>query len=321
MKAIVYPKYGPPEALQLLEVEKPTPKENQVLVKVHAASANALDWRRFTLPTIFIRLVEGGLLKPRDTSLGADLAGRVEAVGANVKGFKPGDEVFGVGAGTFAEYSCTAEKNLALKPANLSFESAAAVPIAALTALQGLRDTGRIQPGQKVLISGAGGGVGTFAVQIAKSFGAEVTAVCSTQNLEVARSIGAEHVIDYTREDFTRSGRRYDLILAVNGYHSIWDYRRALSPDGICAVAGGSLAQIFQSMLLGSSKSRTSGQRIVFMGIAKINHEDLVVLKELLEAGKVVPAIDRRYTLSEAPAAMRYLVEGHPKGKVVITMG
>src|SRR3990172_465770 len=221
MKAIVYEKYGPPEVLQLKEVEKPTPKDNQVLVKVHAASVNALDWRRFTMTSILIRLMDGGLLKPKNTSLGVDLAGRVEAVGATVKQFQPGDEVFGVAPGAFAEYVCAGETKLALKPANLSFEAAAAVPVAAFTALQGLRDKGQIQPGQKVLICGASGGVGTFAVQLAKYFGAEVTAVCSPRNLDTARSVGADHVIDYTHEDFTKNGQRYDLILAVNGYHTL----------------------------------------------------------------------------------------------------
>ena len=235
MKAILYTKYGPPELLQLKEVEKPTPKDNQVLVKVHAASVNALDWRRFTMTPILVRLM-GRLLKPKNTSLGVDIAGQVEAVGATVRQFGPGDEVFGVAPGAFAEYVCAGETKLALKPANVSFEAAAAVPIAAFTALQGLRDRGQVQPGQKVLINGASGGVGTFAVQIAKSFGAEVTAVCSTRNLDMARSIGADHVVDYTEEDFTKNGRRYDLIIAANGYHPILDYRRALSPGGIYVV-------------------------------------------------------------------------------------
>jgi NADPH:quinone reductase-like Zn-dependent oxidoreductase len=227
MKAIVYTKYGPPDVLQVQEVEKPAPKDNQVLVNVQAASVNALDWRRFTSQSILGRLMDEVLLKAINKVLGADIAGRVEAVGAAVKQFQPGDEVFGVSAGSvggFAEYACAAEDNLALKPANLSFEKAAAVPVAALTALQGLRDKGRIQPGQKVLINGASGGVGTFAVQLAKSFGAEETAVCSTRNLDMARQIGANHVIDYTQEDFTKNGQRYDLIIAVNGNHPIQDY-------------------------------------------------------------------------------------------------
>ncbi len=319
MKAIVYTKYGPPEALQLQEVEKPAPKDHQVLVKVHAASINAMDWRRFTMTPILVRLM-GGLLKPKNTSLGVDLAGQVEAVGATVKQFQPGDEVFGVAPGAFAEYVCAGETKLALKPANVSFEAAAAVPIAAFTALQGLRDKGQIQPGQKVLIDGASGGVGNYAVQIAKSFGAEVTAVCSTRNLNIARSIGADHVIDYTREDFTKNGQRYDLILAVNGDHSILDYRRALSPTGICVVAGGSLAQVFQAMLLGPLVSRIGTRKIGFMGIATSPREDLLVIKELLEAGKVVPIIDKCYPLSKTAEAIRYLVEEHAKGKVVITV-
>jgi len=320
MKAIVYTKYGPPEVLQLQEVEKPAPKENQVLVKVHAASANALDWRRFTMPPLLIRLMEGGLLKPKDPKLGVDVAGRVEAVGSNVTEFKPGDEVFGVAPGAFAEYVCNGASKFALKPANVSFETAAAVPVAAFTALQGLRDKGQIQPGQKVLIDGASGGVGTFAVQIAKSFGAEVTAVCRTRNLDMARSIGADHVIDYTQEDFTQNGQRYDLILAVNGYHPILYYRRALSPRGICVVAGGSMSQIFQGMLLGPLVSRIGSEKIGFQGIATTPKKDLLVIKELLETGKVVPVIDKCYPLSETAEAIRYLVEEHARGKVVITV-
>ncbi len=320
MKAILYTKYGSPDVLQLMDVEKPVPKDNQVLVKVHAASVNALDWRRFEFSPILARLVGGGLLKPKNTSMGVDVAGQVEAVGSKVTEFKPRDEVFGVAPGAFAEYVCAGETKLALKPANVSFEAAAAVPIAAFTALQGLRDKGQIQPGQKVLIDGASGGVGNYAVQIAKSFRAEVTAVCSTRNLNIARSIGADHVIDYTREDFTKNGQRYDLILAVNGYHSILDYRRALSPTGICVVAGGSLAQVFQAMLLGPLVSRIGTRKIGFMGIATSPREDLLVIKELLEAGKVVPIIDKCYPLSETAEAIRYLVEEHAKGKVVITV-
>ena len=322
MKAIVYTQYGPPDVLQLKEVAKPAPKDNQVLVKVQAASANALDWRRFTSTSILGRLVDGVLLKVINTVLGADIAGRVEAVGATVKQFQPGDEVFGVSAGSvgaFAEYACAAEDKVALKPANLSFEAAAAVPVAALTALQGLRDKGQIQPGQKVLIHGASGGVGTFAVQIAKSFGAEVTAVCSTRNLDMARSLGADHVIDYTQENFSRNGRRYDLILAVNGNHLLQDYWRALSPSGIAVVLGGSLAQFFQGVLLGPLVSRI-GRKKVRSFIARINQKDLVFIKELLEAGKVLPVIDRCYPLSETAEAIRYLVEGHARGKVVITV-
>jgi NADPH:quinone reductase-like Zn-dependent oxidoreductase len=320
MKAIEYTKYGPPEVLQLKEVEKPTPKDHQVLVKVHAASVNALDWRPFTMPSILIRLMSGGLSKPKDPSVGADVAGTVEAIGKDVTEFQPGDEVFGVAPGSFAEYVANGASKFAHKPANVSFEAAAAVPVAAFTALQGLRDKGQIQPGQKVLIDGASGGVGTYAVQIAKSFGAEVTAVCSTRNLDMARSIGADHVIDYTREDFTKNRQRYDLILAVNGYHPILDYKRVLSPNGICVVAGGSFSLIFQAMLLGPLVSRFGNKKLGFMGIAKTSKEDLLFIKELLEAGKVVPIIDKSYPLSETAKAIRYLIEEHGRGKVVITV-
>ena len=320
MKAIVYTKYGPPEALQLQEVEKPTPKESQVLVKVHAASVNAMDYRRFETTSILGRFMDEVVIKAINTVLGADIAGTVEAVGSNVTEFQPGDEVFGVAPGAFAEYACNGASKFALKPANVSFEAAAAVPVAAFTALQGLRDKGQIQPGQKVLIDGASGGVGTFAVQIAKSFEAEVTAVCSPRNLDMARSIGADHVIDYTQEDFTKNGQLYGLILAVNGHHPILDYRRALSPNGICVVAGGPLSQVFQVMLLGPLVSRIGSKKIGFMGIATTDQKDLVVIRELLEAGKVVPVIDRYYPLSEVPKALRYLVEEHAKGKVVITL-
>jgi NADPH:quinone reductase-like Zn-dependent oxidoreductase len=320
MKAILYTQYGPPDVLQLKEIEKPTPKENQVLVKVHAASVNALDWRRFTMPPILARLMEGGLLKPKNPKLGADVAGTVEAVGSNVTEFKPGDEVFGVAPGAFAEYACNGASKFALKPANVSFEAAAAVPVAALTALQGIRYAGGIRPGQKVLIQGASGGVGTFAVQLAKSFGAEVTAVCRTRNLDMAHSIGADHVIDYTRKDFTKNGQRYDLIFAVNGYHSLLDYKRALSPQGIYVCAGGTLPQFFQAMLLGSLMSRNGGKKMGSMGIAKVNQDDLVYLGELLEAGKIVPVIDRSYPLSEIAEAMRYVEDTHAQGKVVISV-
>jgi NADPH:quinone reductase-like Zn-dependent oxidoreductase len=322
MKAIVYTQYGPPDVLQLKEVAKPVPKDNQVLVKVQAASVNTLD---LAMRGPFLaRIITGGLLKPKDPRLGADIAGRVEAVGTNVTQFQPGDEVFGVVAGGFAEYACAAENQVALKPSNLSFEEAAAIPVAALTALQGLRDKGHIQKGQKVLIHGASGGVGTFAVQIAKAFGAEVTAVCSTQNVDMARSIGADQVIAYTQKDVTRTGQRYDLILAVNGYHPIFAYRHALRPTGRYVLVGGSKAHVFQALLqallLGPVISRTGKQQMGFMGIAKINQQDLVYVKELLEAGKVVPVIERRYPLGETAEALRYLEEGHARGKVVITV-
>ncbi len=320
MKAIVYYNYGSPDVLKLKEVNKPILADDEVLIKIHAASVNAYDWHFLTADIFLIRLTGGGLLKPKDTRLGADIAGRVEAVGRNVKQFQPDDEVFGMIHGGFAEYACAPENALALKPVNLSFEEAAAVPMAAVTALQGLRDTGQIQLGQKVLINGASGGVGTFAVQIAKSFGAEVTAVCSTRNLDQARSLGADHVIDYTKEDFTQNGQQYDLILAANGYHSLSAYKRALTPKGIYVMAGGSMAQIFQAMLMGSWMSETGGKTMGGVS-AKRNQKDLAFLKELVEAGKVVPVIDRRYPLSEAAEALRYLGEGHARGKVVITVG
>ena len=320
MKAIVYTQYGPPDVLQLKEVEKPTPNENQVLIKVHAASVNAVDYRVMRAEPILLRPMIGGLLRPKNPRLGSDLAGRVEAVGENVKQFQPGDEVFGCRNGAFAEYVCAREGALALKPDNISFEEAAAVPVAALTALQGIRYAGGIRPGQKVLIQGASGGVGTFAVQLAKSFGAEVTAVCSTRNLDMARSIGADHVIDYTKEDFTRNQQCYDLILAINGYHSLLDYKRALCPQGIYVCAGGTLPQFFQAMLLGSLMSRNGGKKMGSMGIAKVNQEDLVFLGELLKAGKIVPVIDRSYPLSKITEAFRYVEDTHAKGKVVITV-
>jgi len=265
-----------------------------------------------------IRLIPG-LRTPKDKRIGVDVAGQVQSVGRNVTQFKPGDEVFGVCRGAFAEYACTTEDKLARKPANISFEAAAAVPVAAITVLQGLRDKGRIQQRQKVLVDGASGGVGTFAVQIAKSFGAEVTAVCSTRNVEAARSIGADHVIDYLREDFTKSGQRYDLILGANAHHSIFDYRRALSQDGIFVLVGGSLARIFQATLLAPLLSRIGTKKTRFF-IAKINQKDLVFLKELLETGKVVPVIDRCYPLREAAEALRYLELRHAQGKIVLTV-
>lgn len=322
MKAVVYTQYGPPDVLQFKEVEKPTPKDDEVLIAVQAASANAADWHLLRGDPFLVRLMAGPL-KPKNTILGADIAGRVEAVGKNVKQFQPGDEVFGdiseCGWGGFAEYVCARENALVLKPASMTFEEAAAVPLAALTALQGLRDKGQIQPGQKVLINGASGGVGTFAVQIAKSFGAEVTGVCSTRNLDMVRSIGADHVIDYTQEDFTQNGQRYDLIMATNGYHSISDYARALSPKGIYVMTGGSGAQMFQAMLLGPWISMTGNKKMGNL-LMKPNNRDLVFLKELLEAGKIAPVIDRRYPLSEVAEAIRYLEEGHARGKVVITV-
>jgi NADPH:quinone reductase-like Zn-dependent oxidoreductase len=319
MKAITYTKYGSPDVLQFTEIAKPAPKDDEVLIRIHAASVNAYDWHFLTADIFLIRLMGGGLLKPKNTRLGADIAGRVEAVGKNVKQFQPDEEVFGMVRGGFAEYTCALENALALKPSNLSFEEAAAVPMAAVTALQGLRDEGKIEAGQKVLINGASGGVGTFALQIAKSFGAEVTAVCSTRNVDQARSLGADHVIDYTQQDFTQSGQQYDLIFAANGYHPLSAYKRALNPKGIYVMAGGSKAQIFQSMLMGPWMSETRGRKMGGVS-AKRSQKDLAFLKELLEAGKIVPVIDRRYPLSEAAEALRYLGEGHARGKVVITI-
>jgi NADPH:quinone reductase-like Zn-dependent oxidoreductase len=267
-----------------------------------------------------VRLMGRGFLRPKNPRLGSDVAGRVEAVGENVEQFQPGDEVFGGAAGAFAEYVLAREASMALKPANRSFEEAAAVPVAALTALQGLRDTAGVRPGQKVLIQGASGGVGTFAVQLAKAFGAEVTAVCSTRNLDMVRSIGADHVIDYTKEDFTQNRQHYDLIIAVNGYHSLSAYKRALSPQGVYVCAGGSMLQLFEAMLLGSLMSRKGGKKMGGMGLATMNQKDLVYLGELLEAGKIVPWIDRTYPLIEVPEAIGYVEEIHTQGKVVITV-
>ncbi len=321
MKAIVYTEYGSPDVFQLKEVEKPAPEGNEVLIKVHAASVNAADWHLLRGNPFLARL-DSGFLKPKNTILGADIAGRVEAVGRKVKQFQSGDEVFGdisgCGWGGFAEFVCACEDALVMKPANISFEEAAAVPMAAVTALQGLRNKGKIHSGQRVLINGASGGVGTFAVQIAKSFGAEVTAVCSRRNLDTARSNGADQVIDYAQEDFTQNGQCYDLILAANGYHSISDYKRALSPRGIYVMTGGSMVQIFQSMLLGPWISMIGSKKMGSL-MAKPNKKDLAYIKGLLETGKVVPVIDRRYPLGEAAEALRYLEEGHARGKVVIT--
>ncbi|MBK8904476.1 MAG: NAD(P)-dependent alcohol dehydrogenase [Anaerolineaceae bacterium] len=320
MNAIVFERYGPPDVLRLREVEKPTPDENQVLVKVHAASINAGDYfARGGKPLLF-RFFTGALLKPKNTRLGIDVAGQVEAVGENVKQFRPGDEVFGCRNGAFAEYVCAREGLLVLKPANISFEQAAAVPWAALVALQTIRYAGGIQPGQKVLIQGASGGVGTFAVQIAKAFGAEVTAVCSTRNLDMARSIGADHVIDYTKEDFTRNRRRYDLILAINGYHSLSAYKRALNPQGIYVCGGGTLGQLLQAMLFSSLASRKGGKQMRLMGRAKVIQEDLVFLAKLLEEDRIVPVIDRTYLLSDVVEAFRYVEDTHAQGKVVISI-
>ena len=316
MKAMVYTKFGPPDVLQLREVEKPFPKDNELLIKVHAASANAYDWRHLRADPFLIRLMGAGLLKPKHKILGADIAGLVESVGANVKQFQPGDEVFGDGGyGGFAEYVCVDENRFVLKPADLTFEEAAAVPMAALTALQGLRDKGLIRAGQKVLINGASGGVGTFAVQIAKSFDTEVTGVCSTTKMDLVRSIGADHVIDYAQEDVTKNGQRYDLIFDVAAYRSISEYKRILSSGGIYVLAGGSIARIFQLML--KSMTGVKNMRLV---VANVNQKDLLIIRELLRAGKVRSIIDKRYPLSETVEALRYLEEGHARGKVVISV-
>jgi len=322
MKAVVNTHYGSPDVLQLKEVARPTPKDNEVLVQVHAASVNAAELHLLRGKPFLMRLMGFGFLIPKHTILGAAMAGRVEAVGRNVTQLQPGDEIFGdltkCGWGAFAEYVCASEDALVLKPANVTFEQAAAIPLAAVTALQGLRAKGQIKLGQKVLINGAGGGVGTFAVQLAKAFGAEVTGVCSTRNVDMVRSIGADQVIDYTQEDFTKNGQRYDFIFAVNGYHSIFDYKRALSPKGVYVMIGGSMAAMIQAMLLGPVISMTGRQKMGSMGVAKPNQKDLVFMKELLEAGKVKPVIDRRYPLGETAEAIRYLEAGHAKGKVVI---
>jgi NADPH:quinone reductase-like Zn-dependent oxidoreductase len=323
MKAIVYHRYGSPDVLRHEEVEKPVPGEKEVLIRVRAASVNPVDWHLMRGEPFVIRLMFGGIRKPKDIRLGRDVSGQVEAVGKDVTQFKPGDEVFGACRGTFAEYVCAPEESVALKPATISFESAAAVPVAAITALQGLRDKGRIQKGHNVLVDGASGGVGTFAVQIAKSFGAEVTAVCSTSKMDTARALGADHVIDYTQTDFTRTGRRYDLILGANAYHSIFDYRRALSQRGVYVGAGGgggqSIPALLLEILLQWLLSLVGGKQMSTM-MAHINKADLDVLRDLLAADKIMPIIDRSYPLSEVDKAVRYLEEGHAKGKVVLTL-
>ena len=323
MKAIRCTRYGPPDVLQLQDVEKPVPGDGRVLVEVRAASVNPSDWH--SVHGGIARVFGNGLRKPKDPRVGTDIAGQVEAVGARVSRFKPGDEVFGACPGGLAEYATAREDRLAFKPADVSFEQAAAVPVAATTALQGLRDKGKIRAGQRVLVNGASGGVGTFAVQIAKSFGTEVTGVCSPRNLDAARSIGADHVIDYTREDFARNGQQYDLIFDVVGNHSVSAYKRALTPGGSCVIAGFgfpslSLARLLGQLILGPVRSRMGDKKVGFMGIAKFNPKDLDYLGGLLDAGKVVPVIDRRYPLRETAEAFRYLGEGHARGKVVVTV-
>jgi NADPH:quinone reductase-like Zn-dependent oxidoreductase len=322
MKAIVHEKYGPPDVLELREVDMPAIEDDQVLVRVHASSVNPVEW--YGVTGFHLARIGNGWRKPKSTSVGGDVAGRVEAVGRDVAEFQPGDEVFGSsGGGSWAEYAPARAARLARKPANLSFEEAAAVPVAGLTALQALRDKGRVQPGQKVLINGASGGVGTFAVQIAKAFGADVTAVCSTRNVDLARSLGADRVVDYTREDFTRRGERHDLMLDIAGSRSFSEFRRALTPEATAVLIGarmtyrglGPLPHLIGTRLASLGRSQT-----VTFFVAKITTEDLNALRELLETGQVRPVIDRRYELSEAPDALRYLGEGHARGKVVITV-
>ena len=321
MKAIVHGRYGSPDVLELQEIDKPVVSDDTVLVRVRAASVNAYDWHIMRGLPYLVRTSEG-LRKPKRSVAGVDLAGEVEEVGKNVTQLRVGDEVFGERGGAFAEYVCAKANNFALKPGNLTFEQAAAVPMAGFTALQALRDKGHVQPGQRVLINGAAGGVGTFAVQIAKAFGADVTGVCSTRHVDIIRSIGADRVIDYTQEDFTRSDLRYDLILDVAASRSLSDCRRVLGSNGIFVVIGAPpghwiapVARVLAAVLY----SRV-GSRKMLPFLAKSNNADLVALKELIEAGKVTPVVDRTYALSEAADAIRYLEEGHPQGKVVITV-
>jgi NADPH:quinone reductase-like Zn-dependent oxidoreductase len=321
MKSIVYTKYGSPDVLQPEKTEKPVSGDNEILVKVKSISVNPADWHLMR-GSPFIARFTTGLFKPKASIPGIDIAGSVETVGRNVKEFQPGDEIFGSGnwGGGCAEYACISENRAVLKPANITFEEAAAVPVAAITALQGLRYKGTIQPGQKVLINGASGGVGTYGVQVAKSFGAEVTGVCSTRNIKMVHSIGADQVIDYTKEDFTRNGQTFDFILDTIGNHSLSDYKRALHSGGKCVIIGyTSLGLLFQHMLLGpviSTKKKWAG----LMGTARVNKEDLVFLKELLESGKIKSVIDKKYALENTAEAIRYLETGHARGKVIITI-
>jgi NADPH:quinone reductase-like Zn-dependent oxidoreductase len=323
MKGVVRRCYGSPAVVRYEDLVKPTPADNELLVKVHAASINPLDWHYMEGKPYIVRM-DGGFGKPQNPRLGVDFAGTVETVGSNVTRFKPGDEVFGGKFGAFAEYvTIRADRAVALKPDNVTFEQAAAVPIAAVTALQALRDQGHIRPGQKVLINGASGGVGTFAVQIAKSFGADVTGVCSTRNVDLVRSIGADHVIDYTREDFTKGGEHYDLIVDNVGTHSVLEYKRVLNPTGIYVMIGststgnwfGWLETPIEAMMLSPFMSQKFG-----MMLADLNKDDLTTLATLMQSGKVTPVIDRRYKLSEAPEALRYLEAGHARGKVVLSV-
>lgn len=322
MKAMVYTEYGSPDVLQVKDIAKPQPKDDGVLVKVHTAALNAADAYLLEGTPFFLRF-DSGLQRPKRTVLGADIAGVVEAVGKNVTRFKVGDAVLGdissSGWGGFAEYATAQEKVLVSKPANISFVEAAAVPMASVTALQGLRTKGQIQAGENVLIYGASGGVGTFALQLAKALGARITAVCSTGKIEMVRGLGADHVIDYTKEDFTKNGQQYDLILAANGNRSIFDYKKALTPQGRYVMTGGSMTQIFQALLLGSLVTMGSAKKMMNL-MALPSQDDLAFVAGLIEAGKVRPVVDKCYPLAELPQAMRYLQEGHAKGKIVITM-
>ena len=324
MQAIVYDRYGSSEVLELRETDRPVVTDDGVLVRVHAASVNPVDWHTMTGTPYLVRM-QSGLRKPKSEELGVDFAGTVEEVGSSVTQFQPGDEVFGARNGSFAEYVCVREERAVVqKPAGVTFEQAAAVPVAAISALQGLRDRGRIQPGQKVLINGASGGVGTFAVQIAKSFGAEVTGVCSTRNVDVVRSIGADHVIDYTQADFTQDGQRYDLMLDIAGNRSWSDCRRVLAERAALVVVGGPKGNRWIGPLSQALKLRVrslgGSRRVAAPFLAMVNKEDLVILQKLLEAGTVTPVIDRQYELSDVPEALSYLEDGHARGKIVITV-
>jgi NADPH:quinone reductase-like Zn-dependent oxidoreductase len=318
MKAIVYTMYGPPEVLSLAEVEKPTPREDEVMVEIYAVSVNGSDWEGLTGKPLYARI--GGLRRPKDPILGSDIAGRVESVGSRVERFRPGDEVFGETLSYrngFAEFARVREKGLAHKPPEMSFEEASAIPQGAVIALQGLRDAGQVQPGQHVLINGAGGAAGTFAVQLAKYYGAEVTAVDNPRKQEFLRTLGADHVIDYTREDYTKNRDRYDLILDVAGYRPAWAVQRALKPGGSYYVVGGSAAVLLQVVLLGPWFRRRSGKQLRVL-MVRPNHQDLEFLCELHRAGKIAPVIDRVFSLQETPNALRYVGEGRALGKVVI---
>lgn len=321
MRAIVYRRHGPPDVLSCEEIEKPTPQDGEVLVRVRAASVNPLDWHLIRGEPYLVRFMMG-LRKSKLKRPGVDVSGQVEAVGRNVTQFKRGDEVFGACRGAFAEFACAPESALAAKPANATFEEAASVPVAGFTALQALRDKGQARPGQKVLVNGASGGVGTFAVQIAKSLGADVTGVCSTRNVEMVRSIGADRVIDYTKEDFTRSGSRYDLVLDIYANHSLSECRRVLGPTGRYVIVGGpwtGFLTLLAHLIAAGLSSRFSKRKVLTL-LARNRKDDLVVLRELIEAGKVKPVIGRTYELGDVPQAVRYMEDGHPGGKVVITL-